>query len=46
MIFSIFVKNQKVGMKKTVFKRKIYDEMLEWKRESAGETALLIEGGR
>ena len=46
MIFSIFVKNQKVGMKKTVFKRKIYDEMLEWKRESAGETALLIEGSR
>lgn len=33
-------------MKKTVFKRKIYDEMLEWKRESAGETALLIEGSR
>ena len=33
-------------MKKTVFKRKIYNEMLEWKRESAGETALLIEGSR
>ncbi|MGM9841732.1 MAG: ATP-binding protein [Candidatus Limisoma sp.] len=30
----------------TVFKRKIYDEMLAWKSESAGETALLIEGPR
>ena len=25
----------------TVFKRKIYDEMLVWKSESAGESALL-----
>lgn len=30
----------------TVFKRKIYDEMLVWKAESAGESALLIEGPR
>ena len=30
----------------TVFKRKIYDEMLVWKSESAGESALLIEGPR
>lgn len=29
-----------------VFKRKIYDEMLAWKQESKGETALLIEGPR
>ena len=29
-----------------VFKRKIYNEMLAWKAESAGETALLIEGPR
>ena len=30
----------------TIFKRKIYDEMLSWKAESNGETALLIEGPR
>ena len=30
----------------TIFKRKIYSKMLVWKRESAGETALLIEGPR
>lgn len=30
----------------TAFKRKIYDEMLAWKAESNGETALLIEGPR
>ena len=29
-----------------VFKRKIYDKLLEWKQESAGRTALLIEGAR
>ena len=28
------------------FKRKGYDEMLSWKRELAGKTALLIEGAR
>jgi len=29
-----------------IFKRKIYQQMLQWKQESAGETALLIEGPR
>ena len=29
-----------------IFRRKIYDEMLAWKAESAGESALLIEGPR
>lgn len=30
----------------TVFERKIYAKLLEWKKESAGKTALLIEGAR
>lgn len=29
-----------------MFKRKIYDGMLQWKQESNGKTALLIEGAR
>lgn len=29
-----------------MFKRKIYDKMLEWKKDSDGKTALLIEGAR
>lgn len=29
-----------------IFKRKIYDRMLEWKRTRNGRTALLIEGAR
>lgn len=29
-----------------MFKRKIYDKLLEWKQESDGRTALLIEGAR
>ncbi len=33
-------------MTKPVFKRKIYDKMKQWKEESDGNTALLIEGAR
>lgn len=29
-----------------VFRRKAYQKMLQWKQESQGETALLIEGAR
>ncbi len=29
-----------------MFKRKIYDRLLEWKNESSGRTALLLEGPR
>ena len=29
-----------------MFKRKIYDKLLAWKNESAGKTALLVEGPR
>ncbi|MBQ3658278.1 MAG: ATP-binding protein [Bacteroidales bacterium] len=33
-------------MAEHIFKRKAYQKMLQWKRESNGETALLIEGAR
>ncbi len=33
-------------MKKTIFKRKIYQKMLDWKATSKGDTALLIKGAR
>ena len=29
-----------------MFRRKIYDKLLVWKKESEGRTALLIEGAR
>lgn len=29
-----------------IFKRKLYQDMLEWKQRSQGKTALLIEGAR
>lgn len=29
-----------------IFKRKLYDEMLKWKHDSNGRTALLIKGAR
>lgn len=29
-----------------MFERKIYGKLLEWKNESSGKTALLIEGAR
>lgn len=33
-------------MESVIFKRKAYQKLLEWKRDSAGKTALLIEGAR
>lgn len=33
-------------MAERIFKRKLYDKMLEWKRERDGKTALLIKGAR
>ena len=33
-------------MADNLFKRKIYDQMLRWKEESNGDTALLIKGAR
>ena len=33
-------------MEKRIFKRKIYDRILQWKLESNGETALMIQGAR
>lgn len=33
-------------MEERIFKRKIYDKMLDWKRERNGTTALLIKGAR
>lgn len=33
-------------MSQRIFKRKIYDKLLEWKKQSDGRTALLIEGAR
>ena len=33
-------------MEKKVFKRKLYDKMLQWKQERDGSTALLIKGAR
>lgn len=33
-------------MRERIFKRKIYDKILEWKHQSKGNTALLIEGAR
>lgn len=33
-------------MSRRIFKRKIYDKILDWKTQSRGNTALLIEGAR
>ena len=33
-------------MAERIFKRKIYDKILDWKRTNNGQTALLIEGAR
>ena len=33
-------------MEEMIFKRKLYEKMLQWKRERDGKTALLIKGAR
>ena len=33
-------------MGEILFKRKIYDQLLKWKQESNGQSALLVEGAR
>ncbi len=33
-------------MAERIFERKIYQKMLDWKRDSNGKTALLIKGAR
>ncbi len=35
-----------VFMGERLFKRKIYSQLLNWKQESDGKTALLVEGAR
>ncbi len=35
-----------MGQGKMVFKRKLYDKMLQWKQMDKGDTAILIEGAR
>lgn len=44
-IFALGNIKQKQGQMK-IFKRKLYDEMLKWKHDSNGRTALLIKGAR
>ena len=34
------------SMKKSIFKRKIYDEILEWKKNKSDKYALMIKGAR
>ena len=41
------IKNKKLRKGRyAMFKRKIYNKMQEWKKDSNGKTALLIEGAR
>ena len=43
VIYTIFVFHKSQSM---IFKRKIYDELLRWKRTDEGRTAVLIQGAR
>ena len=45
LILSLQTEKQ-IIMSEIIFKRKIYDQLLSWKQESAGKSALLIEGAR
>ena len=45
---TLFLRGQKqrVMEPERLFKRKIYNRLLKWKKESNGKSALLIEGAR
>ena len=44
--FCTFYGEIKLRRRFPMFKRKIYDKLIEWKNESEGKTALMIEGAR
>ena len=48
MRFCRKLRNQKLRfcLEAIMFRRKIYEKLLEWKKESDGKTALLVEGAR
>lgn len=47
LIFALKIKHFHMSKSnERIFKRKMYDRMLKWKRERGGDTALLIEGAR
>ena len=39
-------KNDKAKLMERIFKRKLYDRLLEWKRVQNGKSAIMIEGAR
>ena len=45
-IFLCLCTQNQTKMDERFFKRKLYDKMLQWKRERDGKTALLIKGAR
>lgn len=46
MEFYILASINQILMTDIIFKRKIYDKLLEWKRLSDGASAVIVEGAR
>jgi len=42
----VYTNNNYICMEERIFERKIYSEMLEWKQQNDGRSALMIEGAR
>ena len=40
------VHNNKRWIMERIFRRKLYERLLEWKRVSNGKTAIMVEGAR
>ena len=38
--------NNCIGIMERIFRRKLYERLLEWKRVSNGKTAIMVEGAR
>lgn len=44
--FAYFCTTNQIVMQQRIFRRKVYDKMLEWKQQRAGKSALLLKGAR
>lgn len=45
-VYICIVKKSQKGANRTVMKRKIYQQLLDWKKNRHGEVALIVEGAR
>ena len=46
IVRNFYIKNKEKEYMNRIFKRKLYDRLLQWKATRDGKTAILVEGAR